>query len=80
MKLKPHGVGRERSARQPRPLDRVLALLDPLLARSALVVEGNDALGRAAQVRHDEADAGIKFSGCHSTLAMTLGGFVQLPA
>src|SRR5262249_43466370 len=63
MKLEPHGVGRERPARQPRPLDRALALLDPLLARAALVVESNDALGRAAHVRHDEADAGIKFSG-----------------
>src|SRR6516162_3301465 len=29
----------------------------------SLVVESNDALGRAAHVRHDEADAGIKFSG-----------------
>src|SRR5215831_15435118 len=47
----------------PRPLDRAFALLDPLLARPALVVESNDALGRAAHVRHDEADAGIKFSG-----------------
>src|SRR5262252_6432021 len=36
---------------------------DPLLARPALVVESNDALGRAAHVRHNEADAGIKFSG-----------------
>ena len=34
-----------------------LALLDALLARPALVVESNDALGRAAHVRHDEADA-----------------------
>ncbi len=33
-----------------------------MLARPALVVEGNDALGRAAHVRHDEADAGIKFA------------------
>src|SRR6266699_1167795 len=32
MKLEPHGVGRERSARQPRPLDRTFAFLDPLLA------------------------------------------------
>jgi hypothetical protein len=31
-----------------------------LLARPALVVESNDALGRAAHVRHDEADAGDK--------------------
>src|SRR5215472_12203044 len=63
MKLKPHRIGGERSARQSRPLDRAFALLDPLLARPALVVESNDALGRAAHVRHNEADAGIKFSG-----------------
>src|SRR5260370_42521569 len=29
----------------------------------SLVVQSNDVLGRAAHVRHDEADAGIKFSG-----------------
>src|SRR5215470_14970387 len=63
MKLEPHRVGGERSARQSRPLDRAFALLDPLLARPALVVESNDALVLAAHVRHDEADAGIKFSG-----------------
>src|SRR5256884_5220907 len=62
MKLEPHRVGGERSARQSRPLDRAFALLDPLLARPALVVESNDALGRAAHVRHDEADARIKFA------------------
>src|SRR5215813_6169312 len=63
MKLEPHRVGGECLARQSRPLDRAFALLDPLLARPALVVESNDALGRAAHVRHDEADAGIKLSG-----------------
>src|SRR5215472_9415989 len=42
---------------------RAFALLDPLLASPALVVERNDALGRAAHVRHDEADARIKFFG-----------------
>ena len=46
MKLEPHGVGRERPARQPRPLDRALALFDPLLCRAALVVKGDDSLGR----------------------------------
>ena len=57
MKLEPPGVGRERPARQPCPLDRALAFLDPLLARPALVIERNDPLGRAAHIRHDEADA-----------------------
>src|SRR5262249_16657140 len=36
---------------------------DRVVARPALVVESNDARGRAAHVRHNEADAGIKFSG-----------------
>jgi hypothetical protein len=62
MKLKPHRVGRERSGRQSRPIDRAFALLDPLLARPALVVESNDALGRAAHVRHNKADARIQFA------------------
>src|ERR1700751_4985929 len=62
MKLKSHRIGGERPARQPRPLDRAFAFLDPLLARPALVVEGNDALGGAAHVRHDEADARIEFT------------------
>jgi hypothetical protein len=46
MKLQTHCVGGERSARQPRPLDRTLAFLDPLLGRAALVVEGDDPFGR----------------------------------
>jgi hypothetical protein len=40
--LEPHSVGAERAARGPRPSDRSLALLDPLLARPTLVVEGDD--------------------------------------
>ena len=62
MKLKPHRVCGKRPARQPRPLDRAFAFLDPLLARPALVIERNDPLGRAAHVRHDEADARIQFA------------------
>jgi len=42
MKLERNGIGGERSARQPRPLDRPLAFLDPLLARPALVAEAHD--------------------------------------
>ena len=33
MKLEPNGIGGERSERQPRPLDRPFAFLDPLIAR-----------------------------------------------
>src|SRR5258705_9288552 len=62
MKLEPHGVGCERPASQPCPLDRALALLDPLLACATLVVERDDPLGRTAHVRHNEADTGIKLS------------------
>jgi hypothetical protein len=50
MELEPHGIGRERPARQPRPFNRAFAFLDPLLARAALVVERDHALGRAAHV------------------------------
>src|SRR5215831_17866049 len=64
MKLEPYRVGGERSARQSRPLDRAFALLDPMLARPALVVESNDALGRAAKAgAGDRRPAGL----CRST-------------
>src|SRR5712691_3697980 len=63
MKLKPGRVGRERAARQPGPLHRVLAFLDPLLAGAALIVEADDPLGGAGQVGDDEADAGITLAG-----------------
>ena len=62
MKLKAHRVGREGAARQPRPLDRVLAFLDPLLARAALIIESDDALGRACQIADDEADARVQLT------------------
>ena len=41
---------------------RVLALLDVLLRRAALVVEGDDALSWPRQVGHDEADARVKLT------------------
>jgi hypothetical protein len=37
-----------------------LALFDPLLSRAALVVEGDDSLGRTSQVDDDEADAPVQ--------------------
>ena len=63
VQLKTHRIGGERAARQSRPLDRVLAFFDPLLARPALVVEGDDPLHRSRQVGDNETDAGIKLAG-----------------
>ena len=64
VELKAHRVGGEGAARQAGPLDRVLAFLDIdiLLARAALVVEGDDALGRARQVGDDETDARLQLA------------------
>ena len=50
MELEADGVDGEGPAGQPCPLDRVLVFLDVLLRRAALVVEGNDPLGRPRQV------------------------------
>ena len=63
MKLEANGIGGEGTAGKPSPLDRALALIDPLFARAALVVEGDDILGAARHVGDDESDARIKFAG-----------------
>jgi hypothetical protein len=44
MKLKPNGVGGEGAARQPRPLQRILAFFYPLLAGAALIVRQGSVL------------------------------------
>lgn len=62
MKLEPDNVCREAHARQPRPLQRVLALFDVLLGRAALVVERQHPLVRQATVGDDEADTREEFS------------------
>src|SRR5271156_7103879 len=63
MELEADGIGGEGSARQPRPFNRALALFDPLLRCAAVVVEGDDALGRSRQVGDDEADTRVKLAG-----------------
>jgi D-threo-aldose 1-dehydrogenase len=63
MELKTHGIGGEGTARQPGPLERALVRFDVLLAGAAVVVEGDDALGRPRQVGDDETDARIKLAG-----------------
>src|SRR5215204_2004460 len=76
MKLKTHGIGGESPAGQPRPFDRVLALFDVLLARPALVVEGDDTLGRPRQVSDDKADARIQLARMPFYLGHDMSGLV----
>jgi hypothetical protein len=57
---------------------RAQEIADPLLACSALVVEGNNALGQATRLV--KADARIKLTQMALTLAITRRGLVQLPA
>jgi len=47
MKLEPYSVAAHGATRQPGPFDHVLALLDGLLRRAALVVEHHDPVGTA---------------------------------
>jgi hypothetical protein len=56
MQLEADGVRVERATRQPRPLDRALTFLYPLLARPTLIIKADDILRLASQVRDDEAE------------------------
>src|SRR6476660_3813508 len=62
MELKTHGIGGEGAARQPRPFDRALSFLDPLLARATPIVESDDTLGRPRQIGDDEADTRVQLA------------------
>jgi len=62
MQLQADGIGGEGTARQPSPFDRALSLFDPLLCCAALVVDGDDALGRPCQIGDDEADARVQLA------------------
>ena len=62
MKLEPDLVVAELLARQARPPNRVLALLDVLLGGAALIVECDDPFSGTAQVGDNEADARIQFA------------------
>ena len=50
-----HPVGHEPMARQPSPVQRVLALLDPLLGCPSTIVETHHSFGASCHVRDDEA-------------------------
>ena len=50
MQLQPNRVSTKAVAGQACPVDSVLALLDVLLCRAALIVEGHHPLGRSAPI------------------------------
>jgi len=58
MKQKPHIFLHHAVARQPRPVDRALALLDVLLDRVALIVEPDDPVGVHRQIGYYKTGAG----------------------
>ncbi len=60
--LQPCLVILERAARELRPLDGVLAFLDPLLRRAATVVELHHILRVLGQVGDNESDAREQFA------------------
>jgi len=62
MQLQPNGIGGETMARQSRPYDCVLTLLDPLFGRPALIVKRHHPFGRGGQVGHYEAGARVELA------------------
>ena len=58
VQLQPHLVVAEPLAGQPRPVEGILALLDVLLGRAALIVEPHHPIRVHRQVGDDEAHAG----------------------
>ena len=85
MELEPDGVVTELAARQACPLDGVLAFLDPLLGRAALIVECDDPLGGSAQVGYPARTVGLAAGGAmglprpHSLAGVPLHGGDAMP-
>jgi hypothetical protein len=80
VKLETHGIGGERPARQPRPADRTLALLYPLLRRAAAVVESTRILYLVlADTREDPGNASKNAeSYFHPPFSHAFSGSVQV--
>jgi len=70
--LKAHSVSGEEAAGQPRPFDRALALLDPLLRHAALVVEACSSIG-ADRAPHHQRQNGAD----NVAVGQLLGKFLQ---
>ena len=75
MQLQPDGVVGELAAGETRPSDGIFPLLDMLLRRAALIVEGDDPLSRPSEVGHDKPDPGIEFARMPLDLGDDAAGF-----
>ena len=78
MKLEPHGIRCELHAREPRPFERILALLDVLLGGASTVVERQDQLVGRLRLVTMKPTVGNSSPGWNSTLATTRRAFDQL--
>ena len=78
----PHLIRDKALAGQPRPVQGILAFLDPLLGPAATVVKVNHPLGSCAPVGQDETDSRKEFAampldlGNHPTRPVPTGGLV----
>lgn len=81
--LEPDLVVHEVVARQPCPLNRVLAFLDPLFRRAAPAVELHHTLIASAQIRYNETHAGKQLPlmplhlGHHATSLIPALGLIE---
>ena len=62
MQLQSNRIGGEAHAGQPRPLQRVLAFLDVLFRRAAVIVKGKHPLVGQAAIGDQEADSREQFT------------------
>jgi hypothetical protein len=67
------------AANERNPFDRAFLLLNPLVARAALVLAGDDVLGAPRHVG-DNDDTRIKLARMPFNLAITRPDFFPLPA
>ena len=76
----PHLIRDKALAGQPRPVQGILAFLDPLLGGAAPVVKVNHPLGLCAHIGHDETDSRKEFVAPQCSLGpLDLTAFVPGP-
>ena len=68
----PHLIRDKMLAGQPRPVQGILAFLDPLLGRAATVVKVNHPWGSCAPIGQDETDSRKEFAAKPSPLGSAI--------